>query len=177
MEHGDQQAGHPDTPQDAPAEPKGEATPVPADTGESSDRSPAAPDAVDTAEQGAGSDSALKPGPEQPENPDEQAAPKKRRRRRPRKPKADAAQTDGITSPEQPEAGESSIKAEPVDAGGKDQASDSAPARLAAPAKDETPAPRSGRHSRSGSRKEPRRETPKSGEEAAPKPKKKIFLE
>ena len=55
------------------------------------------PDAVDTAEQGAGSDSALKPGPEQPENPDEQAVPKKRRRRRSRKPKADTVQADGMT--------------------------------------------------------------------------------
>ena len=71
-EHGDQQAGRPDTPQDTPAEPRVADAPVPADTGESSDCSPAAPDAVDTAEQGAGSDSALQPVPEQPENPDEQ---------------------------------------------------------------------------------------------------------
>ncbi|WP_083517859.1 DEAD/DEAH box helicase [Desulfomicrobium orale] len=176
-EHGDQQAGRPDTPQDTPAEPRVADAPVPADTGESSDCSPAAPDAVDTAEQGAGSDSALQPVPEQPENPDEQAVPKKRRRRRSRKPKADAVQADGMTSPEQPEAGEASITAEPADAGGKDQASGNASARPAVLAKDETPVSRSGRHSRSGSRKEPRREAPKSGEEAAPKPKKKIFLE
>ena len=98
-EHGDQQAGRPDTPQDTPAEPRVAEAPGPADTGESSDCSPAVPDAVDTAEQGAGSDSALKPGPEQPENPDEQAVPKKRRRRRSRKPKADTVQADGMTSP------------------------------------------------------------------------------